>query len=86
MKDITFDLPKGVQIPDGKQVGDTFQAMTTYEIEAGGKVCLREVDGEPLDPKWDESDEPNDSGNDDSTDSGPSPMTGGMRNALMGGG
>lgn len=84
MKAITFKLPEGMQIPDGKQVGDTFQAMTTYEIETGGKVCLKEVDGEPLDGSDDESQEPNDEANDDTTQ--PGPMSGGMRAALMGGG
>lgn len=72
MKTVTFQLPGGVQIPDGVQVGDTFQAMTTYCLLPEGKVQLEEVDGESLDPKKEESDEPNDAANDDTSQPGPS--------------
>lgn len=79
MKSIIFKLPDGVQIPDGKEIGDTFQAMATFSIEKNGDVCLEEVDGEPLDPSKEESDEPSESANDDT--SNPSVL----RGLLMGG-
>lgn len=90
MKAITFTLPAGVQVPDGKQEGDTFHAMATFKLEAGSKVTLEAVDGEPLDGGGDESDAANNEANDDTTDSGPQPGVfgpGGSMNAgLMGGG
>jgi hypothetical protein len=88
MKDIVFKLPEGVQVPDGKIVGDTFQAMATFELEAGGKVCLKEVDGESINPSAsDDEGVADESANDDTTNPGPSLMQpGGMQSALMCGG
>lgn len=84
MKAPTFTLPEGVMVPDGKKVGDTFAAMTTYKLGSGGKVTLEAVDGEPLDGADDESDTPNESANDDTTQAAPSGV-GGLSAALMGG-
>lgn len=43
-----FKLPKGVQVPDGKMVGDTFNVMATLKLGSGGDVELTEVEGESL--------------------------------------
>lgn len=85
MKSVTFQLPQGVEIPDGKNVGDTFQAMTTYKLLANGKVSLEEVDGEGLNGKLDPEDSPNESALDDTTEAGSSSGMGGLRSAMMGG-
>jgi hypothetical protein len=86
LKAITFHLPLGVQIPDGKQVGDTFQTMATLKIEASGKVTLEEIDGEGLNGD-DDSDAANNAANDDAMEPGPAGLMspGGMQAALMGG-
>lgn len=89
MKAITFELPAGVQIPDGKQVGDTFQAMAGFKIEAGGKVTLEDVDGEPLNDTSEQPEAADSEAADDTQDSGPQGVFGaggGLRAALMGGG
>ena len=67
MAKIIFKLPAGVEVPDGKQPGDTFQAMATMKIEPAGSVCLVEIDGEPLPGYKESGDEPNDEAEDDST-------------------
>ena len=73
-----------MQVPDGKNPGDTFDAMTTYLLgDKPGEVTLKEVDGEPVDGKdTDDAGEPNDAANDDTTAAG---GVGGMKAALMGG-
>lgn len=58
-KKITFALPAGAPIPKGKSVGDTYSAMVTFRIEQGGKVCVEEVDGEPLSNDKDSAQEGN---------------------------
>lgn len=85
MKAITFILPSGVQVPDGKEIGDTFSAMAEFRIEVGGKVTLEEVDGEPLNPKDGEGEEPDDTTNDDTTNPGVFGPGGSMMQGLMGG-
>lgn len=68
---LTFTLPQGVEVPDGKQMGDTFQAMGTFRIDAGGKCTLTEVDGEPIDGSGDQpNDQTNTSADDDSSQPG----------------
>jgi len=53
-------LPPGIEIPDGTQEGDTFQAMATFRLLSAtaygsetsqvhpGQVQLVEIDGEPV--------------------------------------
>lgn len=78
-KPIKFMLPMGVQIPDGKKPGDTFQLMATFElIDAQGNVELEEVEGEPLDDKEKENEAA--SPQDDVTSGSPS-----MFQSMMGG-
>lgn len=38
-KKVTFKPPDGV-VPEGTAVGDTFDLVSTYRLEAGGTVCL----------------------------------------------
>lgn len=80
-KKITFELPRGVTVPDGKQPGDTFQAMATFLLDSGGKVELTEVDGEALDGATKPSDAPDASAQDDSSQ----PMAMSLQDRLMGG-
>lgn len=59
-KGLTFTLPPGVDIPDGTNEGDTFQAMGTFKLLSAtaygsqtsdvhpGQVQLTEIDGEPI--------------------------------------
>lgn len=79
-KMISFKLPAGVQIPDGKQMGDTFQAMTTFKLGTDGMVQLCEVDDEPVAGyKDDDSDSPNPDSPDDTTQ----PMAQSLQDRLM---
>lgn len=78
-KPIKFMLPMGVQIPDGKKPGDTFQLMSTFKLlDAQGSVELDEVEGEPLDEKDPENEAA--SPQDDVTSGSPS-----MFQSMMGG-
>ena len=68
---MTFQLPSGVIVPNGKQEGDTFQAMATFKLMDGGDVELCQVDGENLPGyKEDSDDSPNEEANDDASDEG----------------
>lgn len=49
MAKLTFKLPAEVEIPDGKTVGDSFQAIATFILMPNGGAELTQVDGEPLD-------------------------------------
>lgn len=49
MAKLIFQLPEGVEIPDGKKMGDTFQAMATFKIMDKGMGELTQVDGESID-------------------------------------
>jgi hypothetical protein len=75
---MVFKLPAGVEIPDGKEEGDTFQAMATFKLMDKGEVELTEVDNEPIDGKEPE-DTTDEGADDDSTQSGPS-----LQDRLMG--
>lgn len=59
----TFKLPEDVQVPDGKEMGDTFQAMGTFLLKANGMVTLTEVDGEPIPGAPKTGDEPEETDN-----------------------
>lgn len=67
MKAVTFKLPEGVVIPDGLAAGDKFSAMTEYQLGADGSVKVCSVDGEYLDPKYEDENEPNPNAQDDTT-------------------
>lgn len=45
---LTFAMPEGMPTPEGKKVGDTFEAPAMFELEEGGKVCLVSVNGMKL--------------------------------------
>jgi hypothetical protein len=36
---VTFKPPQGV-VPEGTQVGDTFDLVSTFRLESNGNVCL----------------------------------------------
>lgn len=43
-----FQLPGSIIVPDGKQAGDTFQAMCTLRLNPNGTADLCQIDGESL--------------------------------------
>lgn len=44
-----FKIPEGLQIPEGTQEGDTFDALATFSLEKGGELCLRKIDDVSVD-------------------------------------
>jgi hypothetical protein len=73
-----FKLPGGVEVPDGKEEGDTFQAMATFKLMSGGMVELTEVDNEPISGK-ESPNTTNEEADDDADNPGPS-----LQERLMG--
>lgn len=45
---IEFKAPEGMEIPEGTNPGDTFEAMATFQLGEGGELYLKEVDGNPV--------------------------------------
>lgn len=41
----TFPAPKDFEIPEGTQEGDTFEAMATLRLDAGGRLTLVSLEG-----------------------------------------
>lgn len=41
---ITFDAPEGFDL-EGKEPGDMVEAVVELEVEEGGKLCLRKLNG-----------------------------------------
>jgi len=60
MAEIEFTPPAGLQLPHGKKVGDTFEAVAQLRIEDGGKLCLEALNGVSI--------EGDDDGEDDTKD------------------
>lgn len=57
MKKITFAIPDGYVPPEGTKSGDVFSANVTMRLEDDGKkLCLVEVEGNPL-PGYEEESE-----------------------------
>jgi hypothetical protein len=52
MADVEFKPPKGV-VPEDIQVGDTFDLVSTYELQSNGEVCLVQM-GDVKMPGYDE--------------------------------
>lgn len=48
MAKLTFELPQGVELPDGLAANDTFQCMATFKLLQGGMATLTQVDGETI--------------------------------------
>ncbi len=53
-KKIVVTLPQGMEIPEGKETGDTVEFMCEFRIEDSGKLCLTEIEGHAL-PGYDDS-------------------------------
>lgn len=41
-KKVTFKPPTG-SVPEGTQVGDMFDLVSTFQLESGGTVCLKQM-------------------------------------------
>lgn len=54
---MVFAVPEGMKMPEGKGVGDEFEAPATFRLEAGGKLCLVSVGGLKVSGYDDESPE-----------------------------
>jgi hypothetical protein len=53
---VKFPLPEGFVAPDGVSEGGTFEALATLEME-DGKLCLKAIDGLPVESGKDKSSE-----------------------------
>lgn len=53
MAKITFEIPNGLSIPEGTEEGEEVEYMASFRLEKGGKLCLLEIDGQPL-PGYDD--------------------------------
>lgn len=62
---IEFPTPKGLEIPEGTEVGDTFEAMAALQLGEEGELYLKALDGIAV-----ESEEDNSSEEDDAEQSG----------------
>lgn len=40
MKRVEFTPPKGFGLPEGKEAGDTFESMATFQLKKDGRMCL----------------------------------------------
>ena len=47
-KEVYVDVPEGFEVPEGVKSGDTFEAMTTYRLDKDGRLCVQEIEGNPL--------------------------------------
>lgn len=45
---LTFAAPEGMPAPEGKEVGDEFEAPAMFRMEKDGKLCLVAVNGMKL--------------------------------------
>lgn len=45
---LTFAAPEGMPAPEGKEVGDEFEAPAMFRLEKDGKLCLVAVNGMKL--------------------------------------
>lgn len=45
---LTFAAPEGMPAPEGKEVGDEFEAPAMFRLEKDGKLCLVAVNGMTL--------------------------------------
>ena len=41
----SFPTPEGFEIPEGTKEGDTFEAMATLRLDAGGRLTLVNLEG-----------------------------------------
>lgn len=57
---VKFPLPDGFVAPDGVAEGGTFEALATLELE-DGKLCLKAIDGLPVESSKEEASEPENS-------------------------
>lgn len=48
METLEFKAPKGLEIPKGINVGDTFEVMATVALGEEGELYLKEIDGLPI--------------------------------------
>lgn len=56
MKRIEFKPPKGFMLPEGKQSGEQFESMATFQIKANGDLCLVAI-GDSKMPGYEEKQE-----------------------------
>ena len=57
---IEFQIPEGLEMPDGIKPGDTFESLATLMLGEEGELYLKELDGTPVSAESEEEDEPED--------------------------
>lgn len=59
----SFDIPDDFIVPEGVAEGETFEALGTFKLKSGGKMCIVKVDQSPLyADKKEKDEEPEDFG------------------------
>lgn len=53
---IEFKAPEGMEMPEGIEVGGTFEVMATVALGEEGELYLREIDGLPVTNSEEEED------------------------------
>jgi hypothetical protein len=56
-KPIEFKIPGAFQIPEGVAAGQDFEAMATFQVKKGGRLCLLAVGEHPL-PGYEDEGQP----------------------------
>lgn len=54
---VTFAMPEGMPMPEGKEMGDEFEAPAMFRMEKDGKLCLVAVNGMKLEGYKEEPEE-----------------------------
>lgn len=54
---IEFPTPKGLEIPEGTEVGSTFDVMATLQLGEEGELYLKALDGNPVESEEDDGPE-----------------------------
>lgn len=54
-KKIEFKMPKAYELPEGVEAGDEFESVATFELQKGGRLCLKAIGETKLDG-YDEDD------------------------------
>lgn len=54
-KKVEFKIPGAFELPDGVEAGDEFESMATFELQKGGRLCLKAI-GDTKMPDYDDDD------------------------------
>lgn len=71
MAKLDFPIPEGLQLPEGAEPGGKVEMVATFEIYEDGKtLCLKQVEGMPVEGSSSSSEEKGESGEENMDDYG----------------